>query len=161
MDWSIRKTAKLQTNNIQEQHSSSPKLIQSWFAKSYNYSERNNRYKRNRYYKCLYAIIGFSLFLPQYANAEAVGGVSATASRCKLIRFSDQPVHSGFQGPYITNTYGGGIQCQGETLNITPYVTGASSFPRPWEAYYDDPVYDMSDNFGATMMMEILLVMEF
>ena len=54
-------------------------LFGSGSQQSYNYSERDNRYKRNRYYKCLYAIIGFSLFLPQYANAEAVGGVSATA----------------------------------------------------------------------------------
>ena len=53
------------------------------------------------------------------------------------------------QGPYITNTYGGGIQCQGPTLNFTPYVTGATSLQRPWEPYYNDPVYDISDNFGA------------
>ena len=53
------------------------------------------------------------------------------------------------QGPYITNTYGGGIQCQGPTVNFTPYVTGAVSAAKPYEAYYDDPVYDISDNFGA------------
>ena len=53
------------------------------------------------------------------------------------------------QGPYITNTYGGGIQCQGPTLNFTPYVTGAGSIQKPWEPYYNDPVYDVSDNFGA------------
>jgi len=49
------------------------------------------------------------------------------------------------QGPYITNTYGGGIQCQGPTRNFTPYVTGSASATRPWEPYYDDPVYDMRD----------------
>lgn len=49
------------------------------------------------------------------------------------------------QGPYITNTYGGGIQCQGPTLNFTPYVTGSASAQRPWEPYYNDPVYDMRD----------------
>ena len=54
------------------------------------------------------------------------------------------------QGPYITNTYGGGIQCQGPTRNFTPYVTGTASSQKPWEPYYDDPVYDISDNFGAT-----------
>ena len=53
------------------------------------------------------------------------------------------------QGPYITNTYGGGIQCQGPTLNFTPYVTGAISAQKPYEPYYDDPVYDVTDNFGA------------
>jgi hypothetical protein len=49
------------------------------------------------------------------------------------------------QGPYITNTYGGGIQCQGATMNVTPYVTGGIAFKRPWEQYYDEPVYDVHD----------------
>ena len=49
------------------------------------------------------------------------------------------------QGPYITNTYGGGIQCQGPTMNITPYVSGTANIKRPFESYYDDPVYDVHD----------------
>jgi len=49
------------------------------------------------------------------------------------------------QGPYITNTYGGGIQCQGPTRNFTPYVTGTASASKPYEPYYNDPVYDISD----------------
>jgi len=53
------------------------------------------------------------------------------------------------QGPYITNTYGGGIQCQGPTLNITPYITGSASAQKPYEPYFNDPVYDVTDNFGA------------
>ena len=52
------------------------------------------------------------------------------------------------QGPYITNTYGGGIQCQGPTRNFTPYVTGSASASKPYEPYYMDPVYDVTDNFG-------------
>ena len=53
------------------------------------------------------------------------------------------------QGPYITNTYGAGIQCQGPTRNFTPYVTGTASASKPYEPYYMDPVYDVSDNYGA------------
>ena len=53
------------------------------------------------------------------------------------------------QGPYITNTYGGGIQCQGPTRNFTPYVTGTASAQKPYEPFYMDPVYDVTDNFGA------------
>ena len=49
------------------------------------------------------------------------------------------------QGPYITNTYGNGIQCQGATMNVTPYLTGTGNFKRPFEHTYMDPVYDMSD----------------
>ena len=50
------------------------------------------------------------------------------------------------QGPYITNTYGDGISCQGPTLNITPFLTDSHSFQQPREYYYDDPVYDVSDS---------------
>ena len=46
---------------------------------------------------------------------------------------------------YITNTYGNGIQCQGPTMNITPYLTATGNFKRPFEHTYQDPVYDMSD----------------
>ena len=53
------------------------------------------------------------------------------------------------QGPYITNTYGGGIQCQGPTRNFTPYVTGTASASKPYEPWYWDPVYDVTDNEGA------------
>ena len=49
------------------------------------------------------------------------------------------------QGPYITNTYGGGIQCQGPTVNFTPFVTGSLSQQHPYEPIYQDPVYDMRD----------------
>ncbi len=49
------------------------------------------------------------------------------------------------QGPYVTNTYGDGISCQGPTLNITPFITDSHSFQKPREYYYDDPVYDVSD----------------
>ena len=34
-------------------------------------------------------------------------------------------------------------------LNITPYVTGSASASKPYEDYYDTPVYDMRDLTGA------------
>jgi len=75
-----------------------------------------------------------------------VGGVSATANPVANSSGSvtNQAIQV-LQGPYITNTYGGGIQCQGPTLNITPYVTGSMSAAKPYEPYYLDPVYDVSD----------------
>ena len=48
------------------------------------------------------------------------------------------------QGPYITNTYGNGVQCQGSTLNITPFVTLSDSWKEPYESEWLDPVYDTS-----------------
>ena len=79
--------------------------------------------------------------------AADVGGVSATAN--PIANSSGSVTNQAIQvlqGPYITNTYGGGIQCQGATMNITPYATGGIAFKRPYEAYYDDPVYNMADN---------------
>jgi hypothetical protein len=49
------------------------------------------------------------------------------------------------QGPYITNSYGDGISCQGATMNVTPFITGAGSFQKPYEPWYMDNVYDMRD----------------
>jgi hypothetical protein len=78
--------------------------------------------------------------------AETVGGVSATAAPVANSSGSvtNQAIQV-LQGPYITNTYGGGIQCQGPTLNVTPFITGSLSQAHPYEPYYNDPVYDMSD----------------
>ena len=88
--------------------------------------------------------------MPTSALAQTVGGVSATANPVANSSGSvtNQAIQV-LQGPYITNTYGGGIQCQGPTMNFTPYVTGSLSAARPYEPYYQDPVYDVTDNFGA------------
>jgi len=86
----------------------------------------------------------------QRVLAETVGGVSATAAPVANSSGSvtNQAIQV-LQGPYITNTYGNGIQCQGPTRNFTPYVTGSASATKPWEPYYDSPVYDMRDFKGA------------
>ena len=123
-------------------------LQRPWTFKSHDHSERNRSNKYNRYYKYIPTIISLLFTLP--VNAETVGGVSATASPVANSSGSvtNQAIQV-LQGPYITNTYGAGIQCQGPTLNVTPYVTGAGSFQRPWEPHYMDPVYDISDNYGS------------
>ena len=100
-------------------------------------------------YKYIPGII-LSLLFSSPSYAETVGGVSATASPVANSSGSvtNQAIQV-LQGPYITNTYGSGIQCQGPTLNITPYITGAASAQKPFEPHYQDPVYDVTDNFGA------------
>ena len=78
--------------------------------------------------------------------ASDVGGISATAS--PIANSSGSVTNQAIQvlqGPYITNTYGNGVQCQGATMNITPYITGTGSFKRPFEHTYMDPVYDVHD----------------
>jgi len=54
------------------------------------------------------------------------------------------------QGPYITNTYGNQISCQGATANFTPYVQYADSRKHPWEDFYNEPQYNMTDLSGLT-----------
>ena len=80
-----------------------------------------------------------------------MGGVSATAS--PIANSSGSVTNQAIQvlqGPYITNTYGGGISCQGPTMNVTPFVTGSIAQQHPYEDIYMDPVYDMRDLTGST-----------
>ena len=144
---------KLYTDNSRGSVSVYRNIHGSWFKQSNNHSKRNNNRKRNRNYIHLQSVVGsllLGLLSPTNALAETVGGVSATASPVANSSGSvtNQAIQV-LQGPYITNTYGGGIQCQGPTLNFTPYVTGAVSAAKPYEGYYNDPVYDVTDNFGA------------
>ena len=119
-------------------------VFRSWFKQPHNYPENYRGHKRNGHYKYLPAVIALLFASP--VNAETVGGVSATAAPVANSSGSvtNQAIQV-LQGPYITNTYGGGIQCQGPTLNFTPYVTGSLSQQHPFESYYDTPVYDMRD----------------
>ena len=135
---------KLHTDDTRSSVSVHRNLLRSWFKQPHNYSKDHRGHKYHRYYKYLLAII-LSGFLPTKALAE-VGGVSATAAPVANSSGSvtNQAIQV-LQGPYITNTYGNGIQCQGPTRNFTPYVTGSASATRPYEPYYYDPVYDMRD----------------
>ena len=124
----------------------------TWSSKPNNNTKRNVNRVSNRHHVYIQSVIGITLLgflLPTKALAESVGGVSATAAPVANSSGSvtNQAIQV-LQGPYITNTYGGGIQCQGPTMNITPYVTGAVSRSLPYEPYYMDPVYDVTDFKG-------------
>jgi len=83
-----------------------------------------------------------------------VGGVSATAN--PIANSSGSVTNQAIQvlqGPYITNTYGNGIQCQGPTMNFTPYVTHSISDKDPFEQRYFEPQYDMRDFEGRTVQV--------
>ena len=147
MDWDRHKT-HLSTDSTRSSVSvhrdvSSPRSFQS-----HNNTKSNRGNKRNRHNKYLLSIV---LCLSQLANvptvkASDVGGVSATAS--PIANSSGSVTNQAIQvlqGPYITNTYGNGIQCQGPTMNITPYATGTASAQKPYEAWWDSPVYNMID----------------
>ena len=88
--------------------------------------------------------------------AENVGGVSATAN--PIANSSGSVTNQAIQvlqGPYITNTYGNGVQCQGATMNITPYLQFADSRKDPWIDYYNEPQYDMTDFTGRVTQQTI------
>ena len=78
--------------------------------------------------------------------ASDIGGVSATANPVANSSGSvtNQAIQV-LQGPYITNTYGNGISCQGPTMNVTPFLTGNIAMKRPYEEYWQDPVYNNVD----------------
>ena len=103
------------------------------------------RHRHNQYFSTIAISLAITGFMPSL-RAETVGGVSATAS--PIANSSGSVTNQAIQvlqGPYITNTYGGGIQCQGSTLNKTPYATGSISGQKPYEDYWNDPVYDIHD----------------
>ena len=132
------------TNNTRSSVPVQRNLLRSWFKQPHDYKQSDRGNKRHGHYKYLPAVIALLFASP--VNAETVGGVSATAAPVANSSGSvtNQAIQV-LQGPYITNTYGGGIQCQGPTLNFTPYVTGSLSQQHPFESYYDTPVYDMRD----------------
>ena len=148
MDWSNKQTP-IHTNSTRSSVSVYRNLSRTWFKQSNNYSKSDRGGKRNRHNLHFQSIIGAVILgslLPLNSYAETVGGVSATANPVANSSGSvtNQAIQV-LQGPYITNTYGGGIQCQGPTRNFTPYVTGSASASKPYEPYFNDPVYDVSD----------------
>ena len=147
MGW-IEQQTKLHTDNTRRSISVHGDLSRSRVEQPYNHPKRNKYRIGHRNYKYLLAVV--SLLFASPVNANTVGGVSATASPVANSSGSvtNQAIQV-LQGPYITNTYGSGIQCQGPTRNFTPYVTGSVSAAKPYEPYYMDPVYDVTDNFGA------------
>ena len=117
---------------------------------SHDNTERNHRPKRHRKYKHILKLAGAlavstATCLPSYATD--VGGVSATANPVANSSGSvtNQAIQV-LQGPYITNTYGDGIQCQGATANFTPYITRTGTWQDPYEDIFLDPVYNNADN---------------
>ena len=150
MEWfEPRAKTKLYTNKQRSgQLSIHGKLHGPRPLKSHNNTENDNYKFSHRHNFNIYAIaaacLSFISGVPIYA--ETVGGVSATAN--PIANSSGSVTNQAIQvlqGPYITNTYGGQIQCQGPTMNVTPYITGTGNFKRPFEHTFMDPVYDMSD----------------
>jgi len=142
-----KQQTKLYDNNTRRSLSIHRKLFWTRSFKSYNHKSHNNYTKRHKYNKHLLKLISICLLgtaTPTFASD--IGGVSATANPVANSSGSvtNQAIQV-LQGPYITNTYGNGIQCQGPTMNVTPFLTGNIAIKRPYEDYWQDPVYNNVD----------------
>ena len=148
MDWfRSKQQTKLHINNPRSRLSIRRKLFWARPLKSYDNTEDYNYPKRNKHNKHLLKLISICLLgtaSPTFASD--IGCVSATANPVANSSGSvtNQAIQV-LQGPYITNTYGNGIQCQGPTMNVTPFLTGNIAIKRPYEDYWQDPVYNNVD----------------
>jgi hypothetical protein len=71
------------------------------------------------------------------ANPQATSSGSVTNQAVQVL-----------QGPYITNSYGGGVTCQGPTMNFTPFVSSSYSGRTPWITEQNgEPTYQQ-DNYS-------------
>ena len=153
MDWTrfiIKQQTELAADHTRKFLPIHRALFRTRSSDSHDNTERNHRPKRHRKYKHILKLAGAlavstATCLPSYATD--VGGVSATANPVANSSGSvtNQAIQV-LQGPYITNTYGDGIQCQGATANFTPYITRTGTWQDPYEAFFNDPVYNMADN---------------
>ena len=146
-EFGYQQQTKLHTNNARRSLSIYRKLFWPRSFKSHNNTENHNHTKRHKYNKHLLKLISVCLLgtaSPTFASD--IGGVSATANPVANSSGSvtNQAIQV-LQGPYITNTYGNGISCQGPTMNITPFLTGNIAVKRPYEETYMDPVYNNVD----------------
>ena len=149
-EFGYQQQTKLHNNNTRRSLSIHRKLFWSRSFKSHNNTENDNNTKRHKYNKHLLKLISVCLLgtaSPTFASD--IGGVSATANPVANSSGSvtNQAIQV-LQGPYITNTYGGGVSCQGRTLNITPYFQFADSRKHPWEDFYNEPQYNTTDITG-------------
>ena len=154
MDWNgSKQQTKLFNRKSSRFLSIQRKLYGAWPSDANNNTENHNNRKHHKHTiniqpvakKLALLVLSALTCTPSYATD--VGGVSATAN--PIANSSGSVTNQAIQvlqGPYITNQYGNGIACQGPTMNITPYLNGTGSFKRPFERYYQDPVYNNADN---------------
>jgi hypothetical protein len=89
------------------------------------------------------------LLLGLMYGAPAAAQMNATAA--PVSNSSGSVVNQAVQinpGQYMRQFYGSGIQCDTATLNISPFVSTVNSYGFPNNEYYQEPIYDTSDNKG-------------
>ena len=125
-------------------------------------SHPNNSHLRNRNYDTKFKrvqpiainpviprVLGLLLLTPQGVLASDIGGVSATSS--PVANSSGSATVNAYQvltGNFINSAFTNGVQCQSETVTLSPYVGRSRNTKRPFVHSYDEPVYDMRDLNG-------------
>ena len=146
-EFGFKQQAKLYNHNTRRGLSIHRKLFWARPFKSHNNTKNHHYSKRHKHNQYVFKLISICLLgstTPTFASD--IGGVSATANPVANSSGSvtNQAIQV-LQGPYITNTYGNGISCQGPTMNVTPFLTGNIAIKRPYEDYWQDPVYNNVD----------------
>lgn len=95
-------------------------------------------YHRHRFnntlFKCVYAVVVTLTTTPTLAQEQPAVSNIAGPSASATGNVTNQAVQV-LQGPFAVNTYGGGVQCQGPTMNITPFIMGARNYSWDPETY--------------------------
>ena len=142
------KQTSIRTNDTRSSVSVHRNISRSWFKQPNDYSKNHRGSKYNRHYINLLAIGITSVFFPTQALA-----VLAVLAPQHVLLLTLQVVllikrYKFYKDHTSLTPTKSGIQCQGPTRNFTPYVTGSISSQKPFEDYYDTPVYDMRDLTG-------------
>ena len=95
----------------------------------------NHRHRfNNTLFKCVYAVVVTLTTTPTLAQEQPAVSNIAGPSASATGNVTNQAVQV-LQGPFAVNTYGGGVQCQGPTMNITPFIMGARNYSWDPETY--------------------------
>ena len=78
------------------------------------------------------------------ANPQATSSGSVTNSAVQVLN-----------GPYITNTMGGGVQCQSPTFTITPFVTTSQTGQGAPNSYSPDNSWTFNPGVSATISVPL------
>lgn len=128
-------------------------LSRTGTSKSHNNNEdqrnRNNDFKFKRIQSVIARLFGVLILTPHSVLASDVGGVSATSN--PVANSSGQATVNAYQvltGNFINSAFTNGVQCQAETVTISPYIGRSKNIKLPFVTSYKDPVYDMRDIDG-------------
>ena len=80
--------------------------------------------------------------MPSAAIAQANATASPVANSTGSV--TNQAIQM-LTGPYATNRYSQGLQCQGPTLNISPFLTKSLTYAEPFKSHVSTPYYDPTD----------------